>query len=125
MIERDAALMSIYKSVKSRVTFNFDEFQRRLTEWDVVPLKQADTIIGGVLIKGNEVHVGYERRPSASILRYIKATLGKILTDFGSAVTTVDAANKNGLRFCLRLGFDVIERKNDKLYLKCLRCKYV
>ena len=125
MNEREAALMSIYESVKSRMSFDFGEFQRQLTAWDVVPLKQANQIIGGVLVSGNELHVGYERRPTASILRHIKATLGKILADFGSAITVVDAANQNGLRFCLRLGFDVVERKDDKLYLKCLRCKYV
>jgi len=123
--EREAALMSIYESVKSRMSFDFGEFQRQLTAWDVVPLKQANQIIGGVLVSGNELHVGYERRPTASILRHIKATLGKILADFGSAITVVDVANQNGLRFCLRLGFDVVERKDDKLYLKCLRCKYV
>lgn len=117
--------MSIYESVKSRMAFDFGEFQRQLTAWDVVPLKQADQIIGGVLVKGNELHVGYERRPTASILRHIKATLGRLLADFGSATTVVDAANQKGLRFCLRLGFDVVERKDDKLYLKCLRCKYV
>ena len=125
MNEREAALMSIYESVKSRMAFDFGEFQRQLTAWDVVPLKQANQIIGGVLVSGNELHVGYERRPTASILRHIKATLGRILADFGSAITVVDAANQNGLRFCLRLGFAVVERKDDKLYLKCLRCKYV
>ena len=125
MNERDVALMSIYESVKSRMAFDFGEFQRQLTAWDVVPLKQADQIIGGVLVKGNELHVGYERRPTASILRHIKATLGRLLADFGSATTVVDATNQKGLRFCLRLGFDVVERKDDKLYLKCLRCKYV
>ena len=125
MSERGDALMSIYESIKSRATFDFDEFQRRLADWDVVPLKQADKVIGGVLIKGNEVHIGYGDRPMGTILRHLKATLGKLLSDFGSAVTVVDAANEKGLRFCLRLGFDVVERKNDKFYLKCLRCKYV
>ena len=91
MNERDAALMSIYESVKSRMAFDFGEFQRQLTAWDVVPLTQADQIIGGVLVKGNELHVGYKRRPTASILRHIKATLGRILADFGSATTVVDA----------------------------------
>jgi len=123
--ERDAALMSVYESIKSRVAFDFDEFQRRLTEWEVVPLKHAEQIIGGVLIQNNELHVGYKHRPTASILRHIKTTLGRLLTQFGSAITMVDETNENGLRFCQRLGFDVTEHKNGRIYLKCQRCKYV
>ena len=125
MNERDAALMSVYESIKSRVAFDFDEFQRRLTEWEVVPLKHAEQIIGGVLIQNNELHVGYKHRPTASILRHIKTTLGRLLTQFGSAITMVDETNENGLRFCQRLGFDVTEHKNGRIYLKCQRCKYV
>lgn len=125
MNEREAALVSIYESVKSRVSFDFDEFQRRLTAWEVVPLKQEKKIIGGVLIRDNELHVGYEHRPTASILRHIKATLGRLLTQFGSVITMVDETNENGLRFCQRLGFDVTEHKNGSIYLKCQRCKYV
>jgi hypothetical protein len=125
MTERDDALISIYESVKSRATFGFDEFERRLAEWDVVPLTQGDKIIGGVLIKGNELHVGYADRPTGTILRHIKMTLGKLLKEFGSAVTVVSAANERGLQFCLRLGFNVAERKNDNIYLTCVRCRYV
>jgi hypothetical protein len=117
--------MSVYESIKSRAAFDFDEFQRRLTEWEVVPLKHAEQIIGGVLIQNNELHVGYKHRPTASILRHIKATLGRLLTQFGSAITMVDETNENGLRFCQRLGFDVTEHKNGRIYLKCQRCKYV
>ena len=125
MTERDDALMSIYESVKSRTAFNFDDFKSKLTDWDVVPLTQDDKIIGGVLIKGNELHVGYADRPTGTILRHIKMTLGRLIKEFGSAVTVVSAANERGLNFCLRLGFNVAERKNDNIYLTCVRCKYV
>ena len=117
--------MSVYESIKSRVAFDFDEFQRRLTKWEVVPLRQAEQVIGGVLIRDNELHIGYKHRPTASILPHIKATLGKLLTQFGSAITMVDETNENGLRFCQRLGFEITEHKNGRIYLKCQRCKYV
>lgn len=125
MTERNDALMSIYESVKSRATFGFDEFERRLAEWDVVPLTQNDKIIGGVLIKGNELHVGYADRPTGTILRHIKMTLGRLLKEFGSVVTVVSASNVRGLNFCLRLGFNIDKQKYDNIYLTCVRCKYV
>jgi hypothetical protein len=123
--ERDTALMSIYESIKDRVSFDFHEFQRRVAAWEIVPLKQAEQVIGGVLIRGNELHVGFSRRPLGSPLKFIRQTLAVLLHKFGSAITMVDETNANGLRFCQRLGFDVTEHKNGRIYLKCLRCKYV
>lgn len=123
--DRQAALSMVYESVKDRLNMEFKQFEIVMKDWEVTPLQEQGWIIGGVLQKENEIHVGYGLNPSSSIRGHIKATLKKIVDQYGSAVTSVMEENKKGINFCKRLGFIEIKQEKGKIYLKCDRCNYV
>ena len=105
MTPQDRAMLMVYTSVKDRLNVGLVEFLKALEDWDVVPLTESGRVIGGVLQKGNEVHIGYGVKPKASIRGHLRATLKEVLNKHGCALTLVQAENLAGLRFCERLGF--------------------
>jgi hypothetical protein len=122
-LEKDALLM-VYESIKHRVNFEFDVYENAVKDWDVLPLVENNIVIGGVLIKDNEIHVGYGIKPRSTILPYIKSTLNQIISKYGYAVTSVMKENEAGLRFCKRLGFTRIGEENGTIKLRCDRSNY-
>lgn len=125
MNERESAMLMLFKSVENRLTINFLTFKDAIKDWEVVPLSQNDEIIGGVLIKENELHIGYGKQPKGSILPHLKKTLKKVMDKYGFAVTVVAKDNKKGLNFCKRLGFVELSEDNVKILLRCDRSNYV
>lgn len=125
MTPQDRALLMVYLSVKDRITVGLVEYLEMIKDWNVVPLTESGRVIGGILLKGNEIHVGCGIKPRASTRAYIKKTLGEILYKYGSALTQVQAENLAGLRFCERLGFVKLNEHNGKILLRCNRSNYV
>ena len=123
--DRQAALSMIYSSVKDRINMTFNSFEFAMKNWEVTPLQEQGWIIGGVLSKENEVHIGYGLKPCSSIRGHLRATLKKVLDQYGSAITSVMEENKKGINFCKRLGFIEFKQEKGKIYLKCDRCNYV
>lgn len=119
------AIELLYNSVKERLFISFEQFAEAMQDWELVELMQKDELVGVVMIKGNELHVGYKAVPKASIKKHINETLAKLIKKFGFAVTTVQKTNERGLKFCKRLGFTVTDEKEGKIYMKCDRSKYV
>lgn len=123
--DRIAALSMIYESVKDRIKMPLDMFQLVMNDWNVIPLKEKGLVIGGVLEKENEVHIGYGIKPTFSIKGHLRKTLRKVIDKYGFAVTSVMQENEKGINFCKRLGFVEIKREQGKIYFKCDRCNYV
>ena len=124
MTEQEQAVLMVYESVKQRLPINFSQFQEALKDWEFVPLTENGQIIGAVMLKGNEIHVGYGIKPKASIKKHLKQTLNILLEKYGEVVTSVQKGNDRGLEFCKRLNFIQIGQENDKILLKCERSKY-
>lgn len=120
-----SALMMIYKSVEHRLSIDFDKFNEALQDWETIPLMQNGKLIGGVIVKGNELHVGYAEKPAGSIRKNIKEVMKPLLEKHGFVVTTVAKDNINGLNFCKRLGFVETSQDSDKILLKCDGSHYV
>jgi len=118
-------LKVLYESVKHRININFETFANNLKDWKKTGLFENSELIGCVIQKDNEVHIGYKQKPTASIRSHLKETLKKVINDYGSAVTSVATDNHAGLNFCKRLGFYEIGQEKSKINLKCDRCKYV
>jgi hypothetical protein len=122
---RDIALKMVYESVKHRVDMSYEDFAAGLKDWKCIPLYEDGEIIGGVIVKLNEIHIGYGKRPkAASIRRYIKEILNKTIRKYGHAVTAVRKDNPAGLGFCKRLGFEHVGELGNQLLLRCDRSKY-
>jgi hypothetical protein len=122
-LEKDALLM-IYKSIKHRVNFEFSVYEDAVKDWNVLPLIENNVVIGGVLIKDNEIHVGYGIKPKSTILPYIKSILNKTIDKYGYVITSVMEENEVGLKFCKRLGFTRIGEENGTIKLRCDRSNY-
>lgn len=114
----------IYESVKDSVGLPLNAFVRATREWEFIPVTECGQMIGAVMRKGNELHVGLVRR-GACIRGHIKRILGEVLDAYGFAVTMVRKSNMQGLRFCKRLGFEETREENGVVFMTCLRCKYV
>lgn len=114
----------IYESIKHRVNFEFDVYENAVKDWNVLPLLENNVVIGGVLIKDNEIHVGYGVKPKGTILPYIKSILNKTIDKYGYVTTSVMEENEAGLKFCKRLGFTKIGKENDTIKLRCDRSNY-
>ena len=121
----DDAFKMLCESVKDRLTISVDEFKANLKDFEIIPLVENGTVIGAVLMKKNEVHIGYGIKPKASIRHHLKQTLLKVLQKYGFAVTSVQKDNIKGLNFCKRLGFVVFGEESDKILLRCERSNYV
>ena len=119
------ALFMIYKSIEHRLPISFEEFSEALQDWETIPLMQNSRLIGGVIVKGNELHVGYAEKPAASIRKNIKEVMQPLLEKHGFVVTKVAKDNINGLIFCKRLGFVEFGSDSDKILLKCNGSHYV
>ena len=115
----------IFQSVQDRLPFGFDEFAAAVKDWEIVPFVQRSKMIGGVMIKGNEIHLGLIEKPTASIRKNIRQVLAPLFNKYGFVVTSVNKSNQNGLNFCKRLGFVEIAEESDKILLRCDRSKYV
>lgn len=124
MTPQDRALIMVYESVKHRLSMGLVEYLNALKDWDVIPLTESGRVIGGVLQKGNEVHVGYGVKPKGSIRADIRAILGGVIDKHGCALTQVRAENHAGLRFCERLGFVKLSAHNGTILLRCDRSNY-
>jgi len=124
MTPQDRAMLMLYTSVKHRLTIGVAEYLEALKDWTVVPLTNSGRVIGGVLLKGNEIHVGYGEKPTGSIRAHIRATLKEVIDEYGCALTVVQAENLAGLRFCERLGFVKLSAHDGKVLLRCDRSNY-
>jgi len=125
MTPQDRALVMVYEAVKHRLTIGLVEYIEAVKDWEVIPLTESGRVIGGVLIKDNEIHVGYGVKPKGSIRAHIRATLKEVVDKHGCALTIVQAENLAGLRFCERLGFVKLSAYDGKILLRCDRSNYV
>jgi Mg-chelatase subunit ChlD len=122
---RDTALYLIYQSVRDRVAMSLVEFTKAMGEWEVEPFEHNGAIIGGVLARGNEIHLGLAERPKGTIRKGLRQAMAERMARYGSLTTQVMQDNVRGLQFCERLGFKEVGRQGDKILLMCDRSKYV
>jgi N-dimethylarginine dimethylaminohydrolase len=114
----------IYESVKHRLPIGFEQYAEAVKDYDIVPMTESGKVIGGVMLKGNEIHVGLGERIKASARRYIRECLNRTLDKYGFALTSVQAQNSVGLHFCQRLGFTKVGEANGTILLRCDRSNY-
>jgi len=117
-------LQVLYDSVKHRIEIPFDVFAESLKDWKTTGLYENGELIGCVIQKINEVHIGYRVKPRASIKKHLKETLKKVIDEYGYAITYVAEDNIDGLKFCKRLGFYELNKEHSKIKLRCDGCKY-
>ena len=120
----EQAMQMVYQSVNKRIGCSFEQFKDALKDWAFIPLTENGEVIGAVMQKGNELHIGYGKKAKSSILRHIRKPLRDAITNYGFAETSVMANNPAGLKFCKRLNFVEIGRDSGRILLRCDRSKY-
>lgn len=121
---REQALLALFEASKDRLHCSFHEFCIALHDWDAHPIMRGDQIIGALISKGNEVHLGYSVLPKGSIRKDVREVFVPLLRKCGWFVTTVCEDNERGLRFCGRIGFEETKRENGIVYMRCERLNY-
>lgn len=124
MTDEQKAVQMIYKSVQKRINCSFEQFAEALKDWKFIPLTENNDVIGAVMQKGNELHIGYGKQAKSSILRHIRKPLRDAINNYGFAETFVAEDNQRGLEFCKRLNFVEISRDSGRILLRCHRSKY-
>lgn len=71
--------------------------------WDVFAVVDGDEVVGGVMVKGPEAHIGMSR--TGHIRAVFRAVIGEQLKRYGYATTSVRKENKAGQRFVQRIGY--------------------
>ena len=122
---RDTALYLIYQSVRDRVAMPLEDFSAAVSEWDIRPVMHSGEIIGGFMIRGNEVHVGLAEKPRGALTAVFRKIVSPLLKQHGRLTTQVMQQNERGLQFCKRIGFTEVGRQGDRIMLVCDRSKYV
>ena len=117
----DQAARKIYASVADRLTCSYDEFADLIHDWIIIPIYQQRSVIGGIMVKGNELHIGSER-PSYGARTYLKV-IQDTLDQYGTAVTSIMKTNLPGIKFCERLGFQITGVTRDRYVLTMRECK--
>lgn len=121
---REEALRKTYQSVAHRANYSAEVFISALKDWDVTPVYDGEELVGSILSKSNELHIGLCRRPKASIWRFIRNALHGTIDKYGFAITAVQPQNNGGLRFCERLGFTRIGERDGNILMRCDRSSY-
>ena len=62
----------LYDSLKNRITIERDTFKQIFSTWNVTGLYEQDVLIGCVVQKNHEVHIGYKQKPTVSIRKHLK-----------------------------------------------------
>lgn len=117
----------LYETTKGRLPpeVTFEEYQKRLVGWEIIPLYEDKELIGTVIRHKNELHVGFIKQGNC-IRGYIRKIVGETLDKYGEVITSVRKDNDKGFKFCTRLGFKVIaEPIKGIVIMRLVRCKYV
>ena len=101
-----------------------DRFHGMLDGWEIIPVVESGETIGAVIRKGAELHIGVTRTPLASYRRQIREVVRDTIAVNGYIVTAVRKDNRNGINFCVRLGFRVVKETEEAFYLRCERLRY-
>lgn len=117
MTERQEALEAAYESSRNRLKLPKDKFMDAFGSWIVCPVRVSGAIVGGVLLKGNEVHVAVSKSSEGRWLSrsLIRRVLGNLISRYGVAVTSVMKDNERGQRFVERLGFQRVGEKEGTI----------
>lgn len=115
--------MQVYAATRERMTLSPAQFMQAMEGWRVVPVTSEGEIVGGVLVKGNEIHIGVTSIPPGAGRVYVRV-LQSVIAEYGHAVTTVMKNNEAGIAFCKRLGFVVRHENEGVVFLRCERCNH-
>ena len=108
-----AALTALHECIEVRSGLTYEEFEKCVSGYEIIPISDNGEVIGAVMIKGAEIHVGMKRTPKGALRGVLRKVLDGVINKHGYVETMVMRDNIQGIRFCGRLGF--MESGRDKL----------
>lgn len=96
-------------------------FKLACRDWEVIPIRDGNEIIGAIIRKFRELHVGVKRRPAGAHRALVRSVLVETIERYGFAETTVRTWNTSGIKFCRRMGFKIedVSVSDGMTYLRC------
>ena len=111
-------IQAVYQSVSARSGVTYDEFVERTADYEFIPVIEDGIVIGGVMVRGCEVHVGVVKTPSGAMRGMLRRILNEIHAKHSFVFTAVMIENSAGIRFCKRLGFTEAQRDELAIYYR-------
>ena len=94
--------------------------------WEFIDIKRNGELSGFVMKQGNELHVF--RVPKYSGRWFYRNDLENIfnpvLREFGEVVTKVRKSNEGGMKFCKRIGFEVVGSDENVINMRLTRIQH-
>lgn len=80
--------------------------------WHVEPVRIGEWIVGALVVKGNEIHVGVEHMARGHWLTraWLRSHVAPLLRKHGSLTTSVIQGHRAGHEFVTRIGFKVAQQ---------------
>lgn len=116
----EVAQWHVYESVRERCKLSWPEFKRDSTDFRIIPVKIGERIVGGVMVRGNELHIGCTERPRGASFRKYLDILQDVVSEFGCAVTVLSPDCKATAQV-KRLGFVQVGEYEGWAIMKCER----
>ncbi len=121
MVTRQEVLSALHASLADRFAVDFQQFAAMVCDWDIEPIIVDGRVVGGVMTRGDEIHVGVipEGRRRWLTRSLVRKTLGHVMNRYGRATTKVMRDNAAGHQFVTRLGFRKCAEDADLVYYVC------
>lgn len=112
------ALRALHQAIAQRTSLSFEEFVEQVRDFDIHPVRDQGEIIGAVMTRGNEIHLGVTRTPKGAHLGELRSILAGIIMRHGTARTSVMHGNHAGMVFCRRIGFEETGRNERGVHFE-------
>lgn len=114
--EQTKAIEKAYEGYEDSRQCSFEEFCKRVSKFEVVPIENKNGIVGAILIHKNEIHISVTE--PFNMRKYIRSVFNPLFKNYLEVVTTVIKSNTKGLQFVKRIGFEEVNRKDNIIYLR-------
>jgi hypothetical protein len=125
MTIRDEVLELIYSSLS--VPIEKEVFLKSVKDWEVFPIYSGETLAGGFLLLGAEMHVGIAKDLQKKIFwrKYFRKYMLPVIGKYGFVYTIVPKSNLRSKELMIKTGFVLEQEDPNYWYLKCTRINYV
>ena len=116
------SLTDVHQALLPRAPLlKLEDIEKAFGDWEVSPV-----LGGAILVKGNEIHVAVKPESRGRWLsrRLVKAFPGRLIDQYGLAVTSVMEDNETGINFVERLGFKRTGKEKGKVSYELRKLRF-
>lgn len=111
--DRFIALRCLHAGMLGRFpALKLDDVISACDAWSVDPIRVGEWIVGALLIRADEIHVGVEHMARGHWLTraWLRTHVAPVLAQHGALRTSVERTYRAGHEFVTRIGFEVVQQ---------------